>query len=82
MPVNFAYLMQQLSCGLENIRDDVLDSFTALMPEPLSLDLMRKYLVRQYCGAHTLTPRMVRAMATWSEQEFKLGLLLRLKCIG
>ncbi len=79
MPVNFAYLMQPLRCTLEPMHDEVPDSFTALMPEPLYLELIRKYLVRHHYETRTLDYQMVRAMADWVEQDFDARLVAPVK---
>ncbi len=62
--------MQQLSSPLLPIQDENLDSCKGLMPEPLYLDLMKKYIVQDKQEARKLTPRMIEAIDTWAEQEF------------
>ncbi len=68
--VNLAYLMQQLSNPLLPIPEVNIDTFNALMPEPLYMTLMKQYLVRSSREARELTPRMVEAIDTWAEMAF------------
>ncbi len=62
--------MQQLCSLLLPIPEENLDSFKALMPEPLYQDLMKQYLVQNSNEARKLSPRVIEAIDTWAEQGF------------
>ncbi len=64
------YLMWQRSCPWLPIQNENLDSFKALMPEPLYLDLMKQYLVQNHKEAHEITPCIIEAIDIWAEQAF------------
>ncbi len=77
--VNFAYLMQQLSQPLSPIPVVNFDPFTALMPEPLYMTLMKQYLVQSPSESRALKPHMVEAINSWAEMSFRAKFVTTVK---